>query len=100
MLILTLTWNGYGFILGAYYGIIVSYLIGFPSGVYLVAKDINPDLSYWETLGFSLGLTGLTAGLSYAIFPKENNHPTRYLALLSPVIGSILYANFIAPKIS
>lgn len=99
-LLMALTWSGYGFILGAYYGIIVGYLIGFPSGVYLVAKDINPDLSYLETLGFSLGVTGLTAGLSYLLFRKENNHPTTYLAILSPVIGSILYANFLAPKIS
>ena len=63
-----------------------------------MAKASNPDLSYWATLGFSIGFSALTTYLSFGIFPKDYHHPTRTIAYLSPIIGSVVYANFIAPN--
>jgi hypothetical protein len=90
--------DGMGIAIITAYALIGGYYLGFPSGVYLVAKNINPDLSYWATLGFSIGFTAATTYLSFTIFPNDHNHPTRAIAYLSPIIGSILYANFLAPK--
>lgn len=84
--------------LAAAFGIAaVGYLIGFPTGVYLVASHDNPNLSYWATLGSSLGLTFLTGGISAAITGEDGNHFTRYIAGLSPIIGSLLYVHLFPP---
>jgi endonuclease YncB( thermonuclease family) len=78
------------------FGSAIGYLFGFPFGVYLVASIQNPNLSYWETLGFSSGLTLLSAGISYLAFPNTDSHPSRIAILFMPMIGSLLYVNFIA----
>ena len=79
-------------------GTAAGYVLGFPLGVYLVEKSSNPDLSYWATLGFSTGLTAVTTYFSFTFFQNDHNHFTRYIALASPIIGSLIYANIIAPK--
>ncbi|KAF0152998.1 MAG: hypothetical protein FD143_438 [Ignavibacteria bacterium] len=81
---------------GAVIGFGVGYLIGFPTMIYLVAKEENPNLNYWENLGCSWGLTLVTSLLATQI--KVNNHPVYYLAFFSPVIGSLLYTHLIAPQ--
>ena len=90
--------KAWGALIGIYYGSIISYGIGFPTGVYLVAKIANPDLSYLATVGFSLGVTAITTAFTLAVFPNDHDHPTRYIALASPIIGSMLYTNLIAPN--
>jgi len=72
-------------------------LIGFSSGVYLVASHDNPNLSYWATIGSSAVFTLLNAGLSGAVSGKNDNHFTRYLTGLSPIIGPLLYVHLLAP---
>ena len=90
--------KSFGGLIFAFYGTIAGYLIGFPSGVYLVAKGNNPDLDYFATIGFTWAFTAAVSGISYGLFPKDNKHFTRYIALASPIIGALLYSNFIAPN--
>ena len=73
------------------------YSLGFPYGIYLVAKDDNPNLSFLATLGSSLAFALVTSGISYSLFPKDNNHPTRNIPLLAPIIGPLLYVHLFPP---
>jgi hypothetical protein len=76
-----------------FYGLITGYWIGFPSGVYLAVSSQNPNLSYWKTLGVSSGCTLLTTGISYLLFRNDQDNPTIWIALLTPIISSLLYTN-------
>ncbi|MEW6653615.1 MAG: thermonuclease family protein [Bacteroidota bacterium] len=88
--------KGLEIVAGGIIGLGVGYLIGFPTVIYLIEKEENPNLNYWENLGCSWGLTLATSLLATHV--KERNHPVYYLAFFSPVIGSLLYAHLIAPK--
>ncbi|MCL6099265.1 MAG: thermonuclease family protein [Bacteroidetes bacterium] len=78
-------------------GFTLGYFLGFPSGIYLVAKNDNPNLSYLMTLGSSIVTALVTAEFSFALFPKDHNHPTRFIPLLSPIIGPLLYVHLFPP---
>ena len=79
------------------FGILIGYTIGFSSGVYFVASYDNPNLSYWTTIGSSLGLTLVTSGISALVAGKNDYHFTRFIALLSPIIGPLLYVHAFPP---
>ena len=85
---------GYGAALG---GIVLGYSLGFPAGIYLVAKHDNPNLDYLATVGSGLAMALATAGISYGLFPKDDNHPTRFIPLLAPIIGPLLYVHLFPP---
>jgi hypothetical protein len=89
----------FGGLASVFFGMAIGYLIGFPTGVYLVASHDNPNLSYLAILGSSLGLTLITSGISAALTGENSNHFTRYIAGLSPIIGSLLYVHAFPPKL-
>lgn len=85
---------GFGAAVG---GFALGYSLGFPLGVYLVAKSDNPHLSFLATVGSSFAMALVTSGISYGLFPKDGNHPTRFILLLSPIIGPLLYVHLFPP---
>ena len=88
--------DGWAALGGGMVGFGVGYLIGFPTVIYLIAKDENPNLNPWINFACSWGLT-LVTGAAAAII-KEGHHPINYIAGLSPVIGSLVYAHILAPQ--
>lgn len=88
--------DGWAALGGAAIGFSLGYFIGFPTMIYLIAKGENPNLNYWENLGCSWGLTLVNGLIASQI--NDRNHTVNYVAWLSPVIGSLLYAHAIAPQ--
>jgi hypothetical protein len=80
-----------------FFGAVIGYLFGFPTGVYIIANHDNPNLSYLTTVGSSVALTLITGGISAAITGENGNHFTRYIAAFSPIIGPLLYVHLFPP---
>ncbi len=88
--------NGWAALGGGIIGFGVGYLVGFPTMIYLIAKEENPNLNPWINIACSWGLT-LVTGAAAALI-KEGHHPINYIAAFSPVIGSLVYAHILAPQ--
>lgn len=88
--------TGWAILGGAVIGFAAGYCIGFPTMIYLIAKEENPNLNIWENFACSWGLTLATGFIASLI--HDTNHPMHYLAFLSPVIGSLVYAHLLAPQ--
>lgn len=86
--------SGYALAYGSFW---LGYIFGFPTGVHFVAKNDNPNLSWWATVGFSVGMTFVSGAVSGWIEPKDQNHFTRNFIYLSPIIGSLLYTHVFPP---
>lgn len=77
---------------------ISSYLFGAAVGVHWIASYENPNLSFWGTAGYSAiggGCGALIAAIlaaNYTTVPA----PGVIVVLLTPVIGSMIYASFVA----
>ncbi|MGE5351063.1 MAG: hypothetical protein ACM3P0_03215 [Acidobacteriota bacterium] len=77
-------------------GIGAGYIIGTGLGVYLFANHDNPEVTFGGTiLGSVLG-AGLGIGTA-ALINKGDSAIPYVIGLSSPLIGSMVYANFIAP---
>lgn len=77
---------------------LAGYIIAFPSGVYMVAKDDNPNLSWLATVGTGVGLSLLTTCVSLIIYKDDGtNSWAWWVAGLSPIIGSLLYVHVFPP---
>jgi hypothetical protein len=74
------------------------YLFGAAVGVHLIAKAENSDLSLWPTFGYSIIGGGVGVLLISFMAAQYKTIPTYWIvtAALSPVIGSMVYASFIA----
>lgn len=88
--------NGWAALGGGIIGFGVGYSVGFPTMIYLIAKEENPNLNPWINFACSWGLT-LVTGAAAALI-KEGHHPINYIAAFSPVIGSLVYAHILAPQ--
>lgn len=88
--------NGWAGLGGGFLGFAAGYLIGFPTMIYLIAKEENPNLNPWINIACSWGLT-LVTGAAAALI-EEGRHPINYIAAFSPVIGSLVYAHLLAPQ--
>jgi len=88
--------NSWAALGGAVVGLGVGYFIGFPTMIYLIAKEENPNLNPWINIACSWGLT-LVTGAAAALI-EEGHHPINYIAAFSPVIGSLVYAHILAPQ--
>ena len=76
---------------------ISAYLFGSATGVYLVAKYENPELSLWETFGYS-AIGGGVSALTFAILASQYKTLPGIAAVAAffPVISSMIYASFIS----
>jgi endonuclease YncB( thermonuclease family) len=97
LLAVALTRNGWAALFITVYGGTAFYLFGFPYGIYLVAKEDNPNLSYLEMLGCGLGLTAITGGIASLFSEGETRNTLGILTALSPIIGSLLYVHAFPP---
>ncbi len=79
----------------ALYGIMIGYTIGFPTGVYLVAKSQNDELSLPLTIVSSVGSSIVFLALNHAVNEKNSNNWFTVVTALSPVIGSLFYTHVI-----
>ncbi|HEX2962490.1 MAG: hypothetical protein HF309_18275 [Ignavibacteria bacterium] len=77
-------------------GVGAGYIIGTGLGVYLFAHHDNPEVTFGGTvLGSVLG-TGVGIGLA-ALINKGDSAIPYVVGLSCPLIGSMVYANFVAP---
>ncbi len=90
------TQDGWAMLGGGVIGFALGYGIGFPTMIYLIAKEENPNLDPWLNFGCSWGLTLATGLIASQI--KVSNHPMYYVAFFSPIIGSLLYSHILAPQ--
>ncbi len=97
LLAVALTHNGWAALFTAFYGGIAFYTFGFPYGVYLVASQDNPNLSYWEMIGCSAGLTAITGGITASFSKGKTRNSLAIITALSPIIGSLLYVHVFPP---
>lgn len=74
---------------------IASYAFGAAIGVHWIAKFENPENSFWGTAASSVIGAGIGSGLLF-IQSSSDNYFAGLLALLSPIISSMIYASFIA----
>ncbi len=76
-------------------GTIVGYILGFPTGVYLVAKSRNEKLSLPLTILSSVG-SSITFFALHSVVNKGNkSNWFTVVTSLSPIIGSLLYTHVI-----
>lgn len=76
-------------------GMYAGYLVGSSAGIYALSKKFNPDITYFETIGYgALGALG-GFGLIYAL-PKENIGWESYILPLlfaAPITAELIYVN-------
>lgn len=92
--------EGLGLAPYAVIGVGVGYTTGAAALVYFIGHNDNPNVTFWGTMGYSF--LGAGAGLGIASLAARSDAPYRgsapYIIFFAgPVIGSIVYANFIAP---
>lgn len=77
---------------------ISSYLFGAGVGVHWIAKLENPELSFWNTVGYSAIGGGVNALLFTILSTQYTTIPEvgGTIAALCPVIGSMFYASVIS----
>ncbi|HEX2869127.1 MAG TPA: hypothetical protein VHO03_18945 [Ignavibacteriales bacterium] len=71
------------------------FIAGTGLGVYLIAHADNPNVTYGGTLLGSLIGTGVAVGTGVLL--KESKSDAKAAVILIPTIGSMVYANYIAP---
>ncbi len=83
------SWSG----LGAFvYGASAGYLIGYPYGIYRIAKNENPEISYWEILASELVGLGTGFGINIMTDHKGAGHWTPFVF---PLIFPIIYVELV-----
>ncbi|MGE5351061.1 MAG: thermonuclease family protein [Acidobacteriota bacterium] len=87
-------WDFLGWIaLGAGFG----YITGNALGVYVVAHDINPNVSFLGTVAASF--VGTAGGLGLAAIVYRKNSPLPYIiAFAGPLAGAMVYTNLLTPR--
>ncbi|HKI77680.1 MAG TPA: hypothetical protein VKA26_03985 [Ignavibacteriaceae bacterium] len=77
---------------------ISSYIFGAGVGVHWVAKGENPTLSFWKTIGASTagGGAGILFASVLAVYNTKISDVVVTIILLTPVIGSMIYASIIS----
>lgn len=98
LLAVAITHDGWAALGAVVYGGTAFYLFGFPYGIYLVAKEDNPNLSYWEMIGCGVGLTAIMGGITSLLPEGETLNTFGVLTFFSPIIGSLLYVHAFPPK--
>ena len=74
----------------------ISYVIGSGVGVYLIADLENPNISFWETIGYSI----IGGGTSFLILNATFDGIIFPIGIISflilPTLSSMIYASYIA----
>lgn len=86
-----------GYMYPVLFGAGVGYAAGTALAVYLMAQPNNPNVSYWNTLGYSFIGAGAGIGIASLMNHKGTSFPY-VVAFAAPVIASIVYADFLAPS--
>lgn len=79
--------------LGAGFG----YITGNALGVYVVAHSDNPNVSFLGTLTSSFVGTAGGVGLAALVY-KKNSAVPYVIAFSGPLVGALVYANFLVPR--
>ena len=75
----------------------ISYVIGSGVGVYLIADLENPNISFWETIGYAIIGGGTSFLILNATFDERNILPIGIISfLILPTLSSMIYASYIA----
>lgn len=75
----------------------LSFVIGSGIGVYLIADIENPNISFWETLGYSIIGGGTGFLILNASFDGKNISPIAIISFfILPTLSSMIYASYIA----
>lgn len=77
-------------------GIGAGYIVGTGLGVYLFANHDNPEVTFGGTLLGSVLGAGVGIGAA-ALINKGDSAVPYVVGLSSPLIGAMVYANFVAP---
>jgi len=76
---------------------LISYVIGSGVGVYLIADLENPNISFWETIGYAIIGGGTSFLILNATFDERNILPIGIISfLILPTLSSMIYASYIA----
>ncbi len=73
---------------------LASYAFGAAIGVHWIAQFENPQNSFWGTAASSIIGVGIGTGLLF--IQSSDSYFIGLIAVLSPIIGSIIYTSFIA----
>lgn len=87
--------EGLGVMPYALLGVAAGYTAGAAIAVYFIAHHDNPNVTFYGTLGSALLGTGAGFLAASCVHPGPEQY---YLFFAGPVVGSIVYANFIVPE--